>query len=693
MAINFPDSPSISDTYVYNGKTWVYNGVAWEAVGGGNVAAASPFSADNRLLRSDGTGKAIQDSGVALDDTTFAMYPATNDVGTLGKSGNAWGDLFLASGGVINWNAGDVTLTHSADFLTLSGGSLTVNQSNSNTTSSLNATNSTDSANVRAFSIISNRATPTNNDTVYMSLFLEDSVGTQTEFARITGQATDVTDASEDGVLIFGVTTAGTYANEVRLDGTALSPVTNDGNALGTSSLGWSDLFLASGGVINFNAGDVTLTHSANTLAFAGASSGYSFSGGNVLIGDTTSRAFNGTTQPAVQVLGTDVATAGIGAIRYAASTGGSFLYLSKSRGAAVGTDTVVQALDQLGTILFSGYDGSSYLTAASIRSYVDGTPGVTDMPGGLQFLTRAAGAGGALTVRAQITAAGNVQPGANDGGALGVSGTAWSDLFLASGGVINFNAGDATITHSSNLISFGGAAVEVNYSGATAFAAISNGAADAAMFAYATSSSYTGICCNAASISAASASWTLYAGFSSTFGDLEYIVRGNGNASCDGAFTGGGADYAEYFEWEDGNANSEDRRGLCVVLSGDKVRPATAQDDPAHVIGAVSSNPSVVGDGGWNKWSGKYLRDEFGAYIMEDYQVTDDNGNFVTQQRRKLNPAYDPSIPYVSREDRPEWVTIGLMGKLRIRNGQPIHPRWIKMRDVSAAVAEYLVR
>ena len=57
----------------------------------------------------------------------------------------------------------------------------------------------------------------------------------------------------------------------------AIKPTVNDGAALGASGTAWADLFLASGGVINFNAGDVTITHSANLLAFGGASSGYTF--------------------------------------------------------------------------------------------------------------------------------------------------------------------------------------------------------------------------------------------------------------------------------------------------------------------------------------------------------------------------------------------------------------------------------
>ena len=58
--------------------------------------------------------------------------------------------------------------------------------------------------------------------------------------------------------------------DEVELVENALSPVTSDGVALGTGSLMWSDLFLASGAVVNFNNGDVTLTHSSNTLTVAG---------------------------------------------------------------------------------------------------------------------------------------------------------------------------------------------------------------------------------------------------------------------------------------------------------------------------------------------------------------------------------------------------------------------------------------
>lgn len=54
------------------------------------------------------------------------IHPMSNDGAGLGLSGTAWSDLFLADGAVINLDAGDITLTHSANTLTIAGGQLSV---------------------------------------------------------------------------------------------------------------------------------------------------------------------------------------------------------------------------------------------------------------------------------------------------------------------------------------------------------------------------------------------------------------------------------------------------------------------------------------------------------------------------------------------------------------------------------------
>ena len=51
------------------------------------------------------------------------------------------------------------------------------------------------------------------------------------------------------------------------------------------------------------------------------------------------------------------------------------------------------------------------------------------------------------------VLADGNVSPLASNGGALGAAGAQWSDLFLAEGGVINWDNGDMTMTQTSNVL------------------------------------------------------------------------------------------------------------------------------------------------------------------------------------------------------------------------------------------------
>jgi hypothetical protein len=214
--------------------------------------------------------------------------------------------------------------------------------------------------------------------------------------------------------------------------------------------------------------------------------------------------------------------------------------------------------------------------------------------------------------------------------------------------------------------------------------------------------------------------------------GDNEFLFRGEGNAFCDGSFSGGGADYAEYFEWSDGNASDEDRVGYSVVLDGNKIVKATDSDDVSKIIGVISANPAFVGDNDIQRWKQKFLKDDFGREITEEITVTewkgeyteedgtvsknhiysydtdripsdvtvpsdalvissDENGNKLL--RRKINPDWNENEKYISREDRKEWATVGLTGKLRLRKGQPTGTNWIKMRDISETVEEWLVR
>jgi hypothetical protein len=160
------------------------------------------------------------------------------------------------------------------------------------------------------------------------------------------------------------------------------------------------------------------------------------------------------------------------------------------------------------------------------------------------------------------------------------------------------------------------------------------------------------------------------------------FRVAYNGTPYAKSALTTTGADYAEYFEWADLNKNNEDRRGYFVTLDGKKIKLAEPND---YILGIVSGQPSVIGNGD-EDWLGRYMFDEFGAFIYEDFEyeeevpvnVVDENtGKTVVEMQKvtkigkkyKENPDYDPTQPYIQREDRPEWSTVGMVGVLSVRD------------------------
>ena len=175
------------------------------------------------------------------------------------------------------------------------------------------------------------------------------------------------------------------------------------------------------------------------------------------------------------------------------------------------------------------------------------------------------------------------------------------------------------------------------------------------------------------------------------------FTLDWTGNATFAGTVTSAsGADYAEYFEWKDGNKDSEDRVGYIVTLDGDKIVKAKAGDD---ILGIISGCATVIGDNAeWN-WQGRFERDEFGRIIYDQVEQFIDTPDpdwepnpekpdeEVPMIKKSLgyfpvpreNAEYDPTKEYTNRSNRPEWDTVGMMGKLYVRD------------DGTAAINDYV--
>ena len=133
--------------------------------------------------------------------------------------------------------------------------------------------------------------------------------------------------------------------------------------------------------------------------------------GSSVLIGGQSSDSVGGATCN-LQLEGTSTADSSISLKCNTNGTTAPTVRFGKSRGTAVGSDTVVQDGDELGVIVFAGADGTDTETqGAVIIAAVDGTPGGDDLPTRLQFNVTADGAS-STTQQMRISANGRTDLG-----------------------------------------------------------------------------------------------------------------------------------------------------------------------------------------------------------------------------------------------------------------------------------------
>ena len=166
--------------------------------------------------------------------------------------------------------------------------------------------------------------------------------------------------------------------------------------------------------------------------------------------------------------------------------------------------------------------------------------------------------------------------------------------------------------------------------------------------------------------------------GTSDTERSNAYTMDWKGNAWFAGAVTSNGADYAEFFEWLDGNPNNEDRVGYLVALDGEKIRFANPGDE---ILGIISANPAILGDNYECNWNGKYLTDEFGRILYDKVEefiditkINEETGETIIEKKSlgffdhpRINPNYNPEQEYINRRDRSEWAMVGMFGKLLV--------------------------
>jgi len=268
------------------------------------------------------------------------------------------------------------------------------------------------------------------------------------DLAGIVSDGSIATSKLASGALPSGVTVSSTNI----VNGTIIDADINDSAAIAGSKI--SPSFTAPSVISVDSSSDalrITQTGTGNALVVEDSANPDSTpfivdSNGNVTIGTTTAQTSTNyplyieSTTGSLLACGTNVAanspTIGVGRRR-------------------TGLDSVISG-DSLGKLSYFGWDGSNYIEGSRIASDVDGTPGVDDMPGRLEFSTTADGAS-TPTERMRITSEGNVGIGTTSPAAfVDISSSSSTDILraVAGAGATGGSAAGVLFSAASDLVS-----------------------------------------------------------------------------------------------------------------------------------------------------------------------------------------------------------------------------------------------
>ena len=426
---------------------------------GANSVAAGSFAAivgTTATLSSTLTANGDVDLGNATSDTITAtgrfdsdLVPSSDSARDLGTSALQWAEVHADAGHI---DAMTVTGTSTLTTVDINGGAIdgTTIGAASATTGKFTTLTATSNASVSgSLHVVGDLDVAGNINSVTKTT----SILEVEDLNIICASGSNASDADGAGLLLGGHAKADSVAgftwdndtsniefsiagsNEALMSATVFAPATSDGMALGSTTLMWSDAFLASAAVINFNNGDVTMTHSNNLLTIAGGNTRVDrleLDGSSDYIDVDTDLKIIAAADVVIDPAGGELKVDGnvVPDSDSADSLGAS---------GTAWANLYVDAIDLNGQGSISmGGTGRIDLDAdddTSIRASAD------------DVITFEAGGSDVLSVGASA-----LYPASDDGLALGSANNNFSDVFLADAAVLNFGDNqEVTLTHVHN--------------------------------------------------------------------------------------------------------------------------------------------------------------------------------------------------------------------------------------------------